>query len=64
VLAEKPGAGVQAPLAVVQAAKPTDWMTVADGTVKLRAYVVVALGAELPMVTLRAVIWAAAAMFG
>lgn len=34
-LAEKPEAGVQAPLGVVQAAKPTDFITVEDGTVKL-----------------------------
>lgn len=37
VLAEKPGAGVQAPLAVVQAAKLTDFMVVAWATVNVNA---------------------------
>jgi hypothetical protein len=54
--AENPGANVQAPLAVVQAAKPTDLITVADGTVKLNKYVVLALAADEPIVTFRAVI--------
>jgi len=53
---EKPDAGVQVPLAVVQAAKPADLMTVADGTVNVKVYVVLALANELPITTLRGVI--------
>jgi hypothetical protein len=49
----------QAPEALSQAWKDTDWMTVALGTVKVKAYVVEALGAELPIVTDRPVICAA-----
>ena len=64
VLAEKPGAGVQAPLAVVQAAKLTDFMVVAWATVNVNAYVVLALATELPITTLRVVIPAAEATFG
>lgn len=47
---------VHAPLAVVQAVKEADCKTVAEGTVKLNVYVVVASNAELPSVILRAVI--------
>ena len=53
---EKPVGVVQALLAVVHAVILTDLMIVADGTVKVKAYVVLAEATELPMTTLRAVI--------
>ena len=60
----KPDGVVQAPLAVVHAVSETDFTTVADGAVKAKLYVVTALGAELPIVTLRVVSGAADAIAG
>jgi hypothetical protein len=58
----KPVGVVHDPLAVVQGTIETDFTIVAVvGTVKVIAYVVEALGAELPRTTLRAVICAAEA---
>jgi hypothetical protein len=54
---ENPEGGLeQVPDAVVQALNSIAWMVDAVGAVKVNAYVVLALGAELPITTFRAVI--------
>lgn len=61
---ENPAGVVQVPLAVVHAVNDADWTTVADGTVKLKVYVVLALAAEVPITTFLPVICAANTLFG
>lgn len=64
LLAEKPIGVVHMPLAVVQAVKSADLITVADGTVKVKAYVVLVLATELPITTELLLIGAAEATLG
>ena len=64
---EKPVGVEHAPEAVVQMTASADLITVADGTVKLKVYVVVAAdeaALEVLRVSFRAVIWAALAGAG
>lgn len=59
LLAEKPVGVLHVPLAESQGTKEADFITELLGRVKLNVYVVLALGAELPIVILRPVICAA-----
>jgi hypothetical protein len=63
-LALKPGAGVQVPEGVVQAAKPIDLIAVDCAAVNVKLYVVKALARELPSTTCLPVTSSAEAILG